>query len=336
MKGSRSFSLTAVFSILIVSFSASHAAEATFSRTGEVIYQLGKETALRRLDLVTKKITDISVPGLPEGEAVRSLAISNTGLILCLSKSAVYAWDDVKGGDAVVVCRPQDNIDLWDIAYNRSDSTVAVTARFKPDASGSRGEWALFAKFKDENELIRVRCRRVVGISDLAFDREGTLHFSTEGDLWMGRIVREPGDGPYLKAFRYTPLATRETNMGTGDQMGADLVAVTDKSVYSHVRRMGGSGWGHIVRVRKPALPKSNEGDFRMPFELEERLGIYRDQQVTVEILGENGTRSYLCTSPDGKQVYFRASRETPVGNKGHWLIRDGGELEALDVSEPE
>ena len=313
----------------------SSAGEATFSRTGKAVYLLGQETPLNRLDLDTGKLVDITVPGLPDAEGIRSLAISNAGFILCLSKSAVYAWDDVTGKDAVVVCRAPENLEFLDLAYNPSDSSIAVTTRLEPTEPGARPEWGLHVKSKDGDRLVRVRCRRILAISNLAFDREGALHFSSEGDLWAGKIAR-PGDSPYLKAFRHTPLATRETNEGTGDQMGADPVAVTDTMIYAHVRRMGGSGWGHVIRLRKAPLPEPEANDFKMPFELDDRLAIYRDQLATVEILGENGTRSYLCVSPDRKTVYFRARRDAPGEPGGHWLIRDGGEPEALEVSETE
>jgi len=332
--------LLALF-FLVLPFAAlpiSKAGEATFSRLGKTIYQLGKETPLKRLDLDAGVMTDITVPGLADGDGVRSLAISNAGFILCLSKTAVYAWDDVKGSDAVVVCRAPENVEFRNIAHNPANSTIALTARVEPAEAGSRSEWALFAKFEDEDEVARVRCRRVVAISDMAFGRDGTLHLSTEGDLWIGRIVREADASPYLQAFRHTPIATRETNMTTGSQMGADLMAISKDAVYSHVRRMGGSGWGHLVRVRKPPSPESEDGEFTTPFKLPDRLALYREQLAAVEILGENGTRSYLCASQDGRQVYFRASRETPTGKKSHshWLIRDGGEPEALEVSEAE
>ena len=143
--------------------------------------------------------------------------------------------------------------------------------------------------------------RRITGMSGPVFDRDGDLFFGMEGDMWQGKLVRDD-DGDYhglnLEGHRCAPLATLETQNTSPDEMGVHRIAPATGWVYAHIYRMGGSGWGTIVRLK--VEKSSNSGE-----DLAERLKVYGDAIRSVEILADNNHSSFLCASHDGSHVFY-------------------------------
>ncbi len=173
--------------------------------------------------------------------------------------------------------------------------------------------------------------RRVTEFDGITFSSNGELFFGTRGDLWNGIIDLEEQDyRGVLVANRCAPLATLETAFGTQGQMGAERVAVATDELYVHVCRMAGSGWGKIVRLNKPPAYDQEVA----ASDLKKRLALYAKEVASVEILAENGTRSYLCTSPDGKRAFF-SSDVLGVDKRQFFLVEDNGMPQELSVKVP-
>lgn len=323
---------------LVFSFSAprptARAADAVFSQDGSRIYLIDRQQAPGQLYSIEVASREMLPAGVPDagGEPIVSVDRSNAGFILCLTPSALLAWDVGKGSTARVCGAPKGGVFL-EHAYDPKTGLIAFVVRFEQTENGSGMDWQLWTLPKGKDAPAKTRVRRVESIEGMAFDAAGDLYFGADGDLWHGRIwdidaAENPGGS--LQAYRCAPLATRETDNATPSQIGVRSVIVAGDWLYTHVQRMGGSGWGNVARLAKPKVEKTPEGDAAFPFTLKERIAAYQRALSTVEDLGENGSLAYLAASPDGKLVYFQAA---PEGNElAHWLVRDHGKPEPMAV----
>lgn len=333
MNRSRLSLALAVFSLLWPTGSQPEAAEAVFSQDGGKIYLLDRQQGPGQLYGIDVKSGEMLPAGVPDmaGQPIVAVDRSNAGFILCLTESVCQAWDVGRGATSQVCGVPEGGV-FVDLAYDPSTGNLAFVVRFAENEGAMR--WELWLLPKGADAPTQTAVRRVRAIEGMAFDRNGELFFGADGDLWQGRIEgvgSGPDDRPggALNAYRFAPLATRETADSTPAQIGVSTVVVAGPELFVHVQRMGGSGWGSVVRLAKPAV-RGAEG---YPFELGERIAAYQKALASVKILGENGTLAHLAASPDGMTVYFQAARED--GEMTHWLVRAGGEPQPFSVTAP-
>lgn len=320
--------------VLFFSTSLAVAGDAVFSGDGKKIYLLDREERPGRLFVIDVARGEMRPSAVPDagGEPIVSLDRSNTGFVLCLTPSALLAWN-VEKGTSAQVCRAPEGGTFVEHAYDPASGLIAFVVRFETPGGM---DWQLWTLPKDQDAPVETRVRRVESIEGLAFDGNGDLYFGTDGDLWHGRIVDiDPAENPggSLSAYRYAPLATRETENATASQIGVRTVIASGDWLYAHVQRMGGSGWGNVARLARPKLEKSPEGDPVYPFTLAERIDVYVKALASVTDLGENGSLAFLAASPDGKLVYFQAAPEG--SDLAHWLCRDHREPEPFAVRTP-
>jgi hypothetical protein len=171
---------------------------------------------------------------------------------------------------------------------------------------GAPGYWLLP---KESNKPLPLKLRRVGYLSGFSFDAQGQLYFGYLGDLWLGSVCSLSDDqesGYWVCGVRIAPLANLETNFSTPTNQGVQATAPSGGSVYLHLLRLGGSGWGQIASIAAPAI-KFTDGEAQ-----------------------ENGSYSLLCSSRSGKSVFYRATE--PQANKAKiWLVNDGKTEEVVD-----
>jgi hypothetical protein len=112
--------------------------------------------------------------------------------------------------------------------------------------------------------------------------------------------------------------------------MGVTEVAVTGSYVYVAMSRIGGSGWGAIVRLKKPApLPENGSAHFK------DRLDLYTRLLETAEVLSEtSGGKCWLCSSADGQRVFYKIRQtDTDLGPK-LMLVEDDGVPREISLSD--
>ena len=94
----------------------------------------------------------------------------------------------------------------------------------------------------------------------MSFSETSQLFFGFRGDLWCGTIAADPGGAGgeppehiyYLNAIRIAPIATLETDEATPSAQGVLVTAAGTDRIYLHSHRLGGSGFGTILRVTAP------------------------------------------------------------------------------------
>lgn len=297
-----------LISLVWVTGSLARAAEAIFSKDAGHVF-LPATAALTDIDVLAQTSSSIDLAQWVGSQEIEGVALSNSNFVLCVVPGAVWAYDGEKKKCARV-CEAPPGARFEDIAYDPKGGHILL--------KGWRGEEpAAWIVPKGESYLLDVFCRRASQLAGLTYDESGRLFFGEHGDLWSGSIEYDspavltkkpnPDDGrpATLVGYRIAPLATLETYIGTPMQIGVSTVAIAGNTIYAHLHRMGGSGWGNIVRLKKPAAPKETD---EAPSDLKERLQLYASEASSVEVLGENGTIAYLCASHDGKRVFYQTA----------------------------
>ncbi|WP_395740809.1 hypothetical protein [Prosthecobacter sp.] len=309
-----------LFSLLLASSLFSHAGEACFSKDGSRVYLTTSESG-------TAKIEEINVddgthrfhtfgqqPGLGE---IRQLDSLGDGSLLFLCDESIWKWS-ADHQHLTKIHTAAQGMSFDQLAVSHSDGGLAVWGWAKEDDDEEGGGVLLFAKTKDA-KLDSVRMRRVDHVNGMCFHAKGEMLFGTEGDLWKGTIEQEDEDTLSLTAERFAPLSDRETYIGTPSQIGVSRVAASSGRIYLHLSRMGGSGWGSVIRLSLPAdcKPAADLKDIRM------QLQIYSKALNSVEVLEDNGSLSFLCASHDGRRVFF-TNRAGPEDRTCFLVEKDG------------
>lgn len=316
----------------------SFGAEATFDINGRIVYAATGAPALAVLDIENYTSSTLNLEK-NVGAPIHFVSLSSSGFILLGTQRRIFAFDPVKS-KCVRVCDAPEGAAIEDIAYDWKTGSTFLLARTQSKSGAD--VFGVEAIPKDETRTGSIFTRRVPYIQGLVFDDDGQLYFGARGDLWHGSIEWENDETEEyeqamdsklggvnigaLVGYRCAPLATHETHLGTPMEMGVQSVAVSDGMLYAHVLRMGGSGWGNVVRFRKPApFSEDSLGD------LKRRVEIYQQSLGTLEMLGENGRTAMLCASRDGQRVFFKTETD---GEVAFWLVENDETPRQIELEE--
>lgn len=326
----RLFSFALLLALSIPASRTAPAAEAAFSADGDSVYLVPtREPAgmIEAVRLIGKVRETLRLPDQVSGDVV-AVDRGPDGSILLATETALYRWTEAENS-ARELCSAPEQAAFRDVAYDPAADRILLNVRLHDPEEGYSGK--LVVLLPGETELEEPWIRRVSDVFGMTFDSGGFLFFGERGDLWHGCFV--PWDRPAgsLVGYRCAPVALLETDIGTSSSIGVEAVAVTKQSVVLHVERMGGAGWGEIVRIEKPPVLETSDDGVELPLGFEEHLRINRRSLESAEILASNGNDSFLCASPDETTVFFRGSRE---GTEAEFhLVRDGKPPQPLKLT---
>lgn len=267
------------------------------------------------------------------GERVRDITLSNAGYILCATKAAVWAYDPQKDHCVKVLNAPKD-MELIELGYDPSQEIILAACR------GAHGQ-ELFCLPKNGDKWIPVYNRRSPVVEFPVFGDDGTLCFVSRGDLWAGSLEKEtdptlPALNAYpmvrgtsaewpqsipvaaLVAYRCAPVAFLETQNTTPDSTGLHCLAVSKHFVYGDYSRLGGGGWGSLIRCKRPpkTVPGGADANGKQSIAMLESVETVSDQPCLA-----------LCSSKDGSLVFYNNRGAKP------FLIKDEGQPKPLTIS---
>ena len=309
------------------------AGTAAFSPDGAHVF-LADWERLVDVDLVARKATRVP---LDISKQLRTVAGAPDGLLI-VTDNALFQLD-YQTRKCRRVCAAPAGMDLHDAAFDPLSQIIFLCCYSKN--SDSNADCLFFLK-KGATKPEVVRSRRVRYVDAPVFSRLGELFFSTDGDIWKGKV--ELADGyPSLTGERIAPVATRETVNGTPGQMGALELAVAGNKIFSCVRRMGGSGWGRVVSLKRPVEPPANDAKKSSAVEespssqLDLVTATYLSELSSLHNYGENGgLPGFLCATSDEKKVFFvtkRAKSEnSELVSRDFWLIENGSEPKQIEI----
>lgn len=125
-----------------------------------------------------------------------------------------------------------------------------------------------------------------------------------------------------LEARRFAPVASLETQNTTSGSTGLLEIAVGKHFIYGNYARMGGSGWGAVIRLLR-SVPSNKDGD-------KKRQTPGDNGKEAIPVLQSIETVSdqpchHLGASRDGSLVFY-IQRGDP------FLIRDDGKPDKLTI----
>lgn len=219
----------------------------------------------------TAKSFETSSIGAPAGFTPGGC--SKSDFVLGTTGSLLLACDLAKKKTTTVYKAPK-GVELEDLAYNPKDGAVLLLCSDnREDDLGSINITTMDASSRgyhspliyvpaDASKAGPVFCRRVEEISGIAFAPDGTLYFTSKGDVWAGRIETGDPDSQMrfvLNAQRLAPTAVLETSEGTSASTAANEVAVGGKKLYVHSYRLRGSGMGDLYTIDRPVVEPETE-----------------------------------------------------------------------------
>ena len=258
------------------------------------------------------------------GAPLCGIACSDEGSLLCATKSTLSRFDPATRGCSKLIAAP-NGLELTDIAYDPSQRLLFAMCR------GTNGQ-ELFCLPKNANHWIPVYNRRAAPVGFPVIGNDGRLYFSSRGDLWMGflKVQTEPTlpalnaysissktpdgwpksiDVAELAAYRYAPVAFLETQNCTSDSTGLHELALSKNFVYGDYSRLGGSGWGSLIRCKREARSDSGKAEREIPG------GTGADGKQFVPVLQSveqvaDEPCERLCASRDGTRVFYQLKGE--------------------------
>jgi hypothetical protein len=338
--------------ILLLPTSQLKGAEAAFSKDDKKVF-LVTEGKLLAVDLSSGNVADLQLSKTAGGAELIAVSRTSDGRLACLTNSGLLMFDSVTGtattvpeipaeppsiqGDNAATSGqgPQARLErhYFDVAVCPPANQILIISYDQtPEYARTFHYWIGSGK----TQLSHLRIRRHADIAAPVFARNGEIFYAAEGDLWHGRIVHEeipvadqaPAIYDSLDAYRYAPLGTFETANGTPSEIAVENVAVGAKMLYVQLKRWGGTGWGHIVKLMKP--PQLGKREFVSPFSLPNVVAMYIRALQSLQILGDSMARPcYLCASEDGRRVFFvtrdNVQRKSTYTRVRAWLVTDDG-----------
>jgi len=218
------------------------AGSAAFLPDGKRVARQG-DSGVVLLDLSKGSETELK---FPEDFQVEYVGLAATADALLLAGGQrVMSWNPATDKWQELWSAPAE-LTVDDVACDPKSGHVLVTTS-KEDAEP---EWYILDP-KHPKKASKVYNRRANGARNPVFDAQGNLYFTRNGDAWKGTI--EAGDDeevPFvLTGTRIWPLASLETSPGNTSSTGANTILPLKSHLLVELSRLGGSGWGNIIRV---------------------------------------------------------------------------------------
>jgi len=320
------------FTMLASCAAGALAAQATFSKDGNSVFYSPLEGAsLVQAHLNPFREETIDLEKFVGDQDVYEVSLrTSDGAILFGTRTQIWAYHP-NSKKAEKLAEAPRGVLLDDIAYDPSTEGVIVTALYQSEPHTPFDHPSLWWLGKGSRDFTQIVLNRVGQLEGLAVTQSGEVFFGCEGDLWHGVVAADEdavaaGHAGSLVAYRYAPMASRETFPGPPTQVGVRNVAIAGSKIYAHIRRLGDTGWGSIVRVNAPKGVDPNEacGDT-----LDRRLETYREALASAELVMKSNHRGRLCASADGHRVFFTVENEP-------FLVENDGPAKSLAPAQEE
>jgi len=321
--------------ISVATIERSSGAASAFSDDGNHVYLLGsklpKGTVLD-IDLINFTTKNFNLGVSTEVHGI----VNAPRALLFVTDKSLYRLP-LPTGHPEKICDAPAGCLFDDLACNRAQHGILLMCRTKDGR-----DWPSFYLKEQEQTPAPIVTRRVRALVGAVFNREGHLFFAADGDLWEGSVElpSELDERPSVEAFRFAPVALRETANTTPNSTGARELAVAGRTVYAHMTRMGGSGWGEMISIRWPPELKTDEGKApRTESPIKLNIETFKSALGAARFYGSNQGASYLCNSPDGRKVFFATRYEDEAHKLRFYLGDDTGEVHPLDqlqIEDPE
>lgn len=281
------------------------AANAVFAADGTAVFTITDKAdfPLDKVDVANSVSTPVKV-ALGKGDMLVGMAAAGSNELYLATRHALWRWTPDNPRARWVEDAPKQ-VELVDVACHVPSGRILLATHTKTQQERCHG---FYFKQNQRQPMCCVAIRYPPGdvLEHPVFLPDGSFLFSADGDLWHGMLeeseVFKPGgkrEFMNLLAYRYAPIATRETYPGTPSETGISAMAVSQKKVYVHLSRMYGSGWGSILRLNLPVQKKGMWANLNSAKDIVRTLN-------SIEVIepATDGGWVFLCGSSDGRRVY--------------------------------
>lgn len=314
--------LTLMFCVILAT---GFSAQGAFSDDGKRVFFLPTyDHAIWVLDVPSRRTRRINTAELGIPDEVVALSRFTPGKLLCATSSTLFVLEKTLAV-AKRECDSPTSAGIEGLAYDAHAKKIVIVTADPPEVEeGSPDQpegQSLYYHTPGTTFSVQVRCRYIDDVIGPSFGPSGQIYFAARGqDLWRGEIDYET-EWPALDAARFAPLATHSGYNGSPMQTGVCETAVAGNHLYAILRRMGGTGWGNVVRLTLlPPQPARKEKSDQVFWRRTGRL-----VQTTTELTAD--WCFGLCASPNGKTVFYFDR----FGDKASlFLVRNNGKPEGM------
>ena len=253
-------------------------------------------------------VTPVKV-SLGKDDLIVGVALAGNAELYLATKNALWRWKPGTAKAKWIEAAP-DKTALTDVACHVQTGSVLLSTRQNnaPDYYYKNDTGFCFKRSRGTPmTFVGIRYPPGSTLECPVFLPDGSFLFSADGDLWHGLIVRstEAGDpaGNWtrgnLVAYRYAPMAQRQTDDVTPPETGISDIAVSRNKAYVNFKRMFGSGWGSVQRLN---LPVQKQGEWQFKNSAKDTVRALGSLEEEEELT--KGGWVYLCGSSDGRQIY--------------------------------
>jgi len=282
------------------------AANAVFAADGKAVFTITEQAdfPLNKMDVASGVATPVKV-AMGKDDVLVGIASAESNELYLATQHALWRWTPGSPRARWVEDAPK-RVELVDVACHVPSGRVLLAAQIK---SKDDKHCAFYCKPERRRPMLYVSIRYPPGdvLENPVFLPDGSFLFSADGDLWHGMLEDggenlKPGDKPdffNLYAYRYAPIADRNTQPGTPFETGISAIAISQKKVYVHFSRMYGSGWGSVLRLNLPVQEKGKWANLNSAKDVVRTLSSIEEVYDMTE-----GGSVYLCASLDGQLMY--------------------------------
>jgi hypothetical protein len=268
----------------------SFASDSTFSKDFTNVYLVNETRTPELIDINLKLHGCRALEfGKWFSEGIQGIALSDSGAIYCATENAVWLYNPNDGTCTKFCDSPEGK--LHQISFNPKSKQLFGLCYVDDEP-------ILHLLPKDDSQFgcIRNRYSNYARVVDPEFASDGSLFFASYGDLWESVI-----DDGALVGYRCAPIAELITENTSPASTGIRSIAVGRNFIYANDARMGGSGWGSVIRFKRPEpIPKDQYGDYTPGAGLKNLLHELQSVETVADGIAWN-----LCSSPDGSSVFF-------------------------------
>lgn len=284
------------------------AAQAVFSADGKEVFVnvTGSADQLKVITLASKADRVVDLTPVIGQARVNALARARNGQLLVLTPDALFAATPGSRGQKIAGF-PKRFV-ASEVACHEASGDIVISGGFVRADDATRVERdGLLLLRRDEPTPIVVGTEGLTRLNAPCFDRDGTLYFAGDDDLWVGRIQRQPGSEPAatLQAYRYAPLATPAANAMSPGRVVSAIAPLGDKVCVELSSGQDNS----LVRLPRAKLGRERDGavsDFVLPPRL--RWSLHTRLLGAAEFGNTLGRTGFLAATPDESTIHFQTA----------------------------
>ncbi|MBS0660978.1 MAG: hypothetical protein JSR82_22380 [Verrucomicrobia bacterium] len=285
------------------------AAQAIFSADAQEVFVnvTGSADALKAITVATKADRVVDLRPIVGEARIQALARARNGQLLVLTPEALFATTSGARGQKIAGF-PARFVAAEVACHEASGDIVVAGAFVRADDRSKVERDALLLLRRDEPTPIVVATEGLTRLNAPCFERDGTLYFAGDDDLWVGRVQRQSVEGKpgaVLQAYRYAPLATPSVSESTGGRVVSAIALLGDKVCVELASGQDNA----LVRLPKAKLARARDGALADYVAApKQRFALHARQLAAAEIVTALGRPGYLASTPDEGTIHLQTA----------------------------